>query len=182
MRARYEKKVGWGNLWPTFLYWFFEWGQDNKTGWYAFCPAFLRMEFSLLHLMPAIARAHASTCATSLMCVKKKHVQLLFMTLIVWDIGTKKMQEITKTSNLIVDHFSLTIVNLSLGWILCFHVWHQNEGKFLVWCEYYNHFSIYQPSCVSLLVSQQGTLSNPEAYSELCQTSKMECFAKIANG
>ena len=28
----------------------------------------------------------------------------------------------------------------------------------------------------------QNSLSNPEAYSEPCQTSKMECFAKIVNG
>ena len=39
-----------------------------------------------------------------------------------------------------------------------------------------------QPSQVSLLQLQQGKLSNPEAYTEPCQTSKMECFAKIANG
>ena len=39
----------------------------------------------------------------------------MFMTLIAWDIGTKKMKDRTKTSNLIVDDFSLTFVNLSLG-------------------------------------------------------------------
>ena len=37
------------------------------------------------------------------------------MTLIVWNIGTKKMKERTKTCNLIVDHFSLTSVNLLLA-------------------------------------------------------------------
>ena len=31
------------------------------------------------------------------------------------DIGTRKMKEKTKTSNLIVDHFSLNFVNLSLA-------------------------------------------------------------------
>ena len=52
---------------------------------------------------------HACDCThdriTSLMHVKKKHVPFLFMTLIVWDIGTEKMKERTKTSNLVVDEF-----------------------------------------------------------------------------
>ena len=55
--------------------------------------------------------------------------------------------------------------------MLHFHVWLQNKSKFLVWDEYYNQFGIYQPSCVSLLEQQQINLSNPEAYSELCQKS-----------
>ena len=37
---------------------------------------------------------------------KKWHVSFLFMTLIVQDIGTKRMKEWTKKLNLIVDHFS----------------------------------------------------------------------------
>ena len=36
-------------------------------------------------------------------------------------------------------------------------------------------------SHVSLLEPWQSNLSNPEAYSESCQTSKMECFANIVN-
>ena len=88
---------------------------------------------SLLHLMRAIASAHASTRATSLMRVKNsmRH-SLRLMTLIIWDIGTKKMKERTKTSNLTVDHFSLTFVSL----MLYFHVWLQNKGKCLVCSEY----------------------------------------------
>ena len=39
-----------------------------------------------------------------------------------------------------------------------------------------------QHSRVSLLEPRQSNLTNPEAYSEPCQTSKMDCFAKIANG
>ena len=35
---------------------------------------------------------------------------------------------------------------------------------------------------VSLLEPAQNNLSNPEVYSEPCQTSKMDCFAKIVNG
>ena len=128
--------------------------------------------FSLLHLMRTIERANTSTYSTSLM---------RFMALIVWDIGTKKMKERTKTSNLIVDHFSLTFVNLSQAWMLYFFVWLQNKGKFLVWSEYYNQFGIYRPSFVSLLWLQQSNLSTPEVYSERCQTSKMECFMKIVN-
>ena len=37
-------------------------------------------------------------------------------------------------------------------------------------------------SRVSLIEPRQNNLSNPEAYSELCQTPKMEYFAKIING
>ena len=33
--------------------------------------------------------------------------------------------------------------------------------------------------CVSLLEPQKNNWSNPEAYSEPCQTSKMQCFVKI---
>ena len=103
------------------------------------------------------------------------------MTLIVWDTGTKKMEERTKTSNLIIDHFSLTFVNLSLAWMLYFHVWLQNKGKFLVWSEYYNQFGMY-PVYPRILEPRQVNLSNPEAYSEPCQTSKMEFLAKLVNG
>ena len=37
-------------------------------------------------------------------------------------------------------------------------------------------------SRVSLLELKQNNLSNLEAYSKLCQTSKMKCFAKIVKG
>ena len=53
----------------------------------------------------------------------------MFMTF-VSDIATKKMKERAKTSNLIVDHFSLTFVNLSLGSILYLHEWLQNKENF----------------------------------------------------
>ena len=65
---------------------------------------------------------------------------------------------------------------------LYFRVWLQNKGKFLVWSEYYDHFGIYQHSRVSLLEPRQNNLSNPEAYSEPCQASKMEFFSEIVNG
>ena len=96
------------------------------------------------------------------------------MTLIVWDIGAKKIWERTKTSNLIVDHFSSTFVNLLLDWMLYFHVRLQNKGKFIVSSEYYNHFGIYQPSRLSFLEPRQINLSNPEEYSGPCRTPKME--------
>ena len=38
----------------------------------------------------------------------------------------------------------------------------------------YNQFGIYQPSRVSLLKPRQNNLSDPEAYSEPCQISKMD--------
>ena len=89
---------------------------------------------NLLRLMHAIACTHTSTHATSLMLIKNC-MHHLCLTLIFWDIRTKKMKEKTKKSNLIVDHFSLTFVNLLLAWILYFHVLLQNKGKFLVWIE-----------------------------------------------
>ena len=104
------------------------------------------------------------------------------MKLFIWYIGTKKIKERTKTPSLVVDCFSLTLVNLSLAWILCFHVWHYNKGKFFVSSEYYNQFGIYQPSLVSLLKLRQNNLRDPQAYPEPCQTSKMDCFVKIVNG
>ena len=39
------------------------------------------------------------------MHVKNSNTSLMFMTLIARDIGTKKMKDRTKTSNLIVDDF-----------------------------------------------------------------------------
>ena len=63
--------------------------------------------------MRTIARAHASTRATSSIHVENS-THHLDLSLIVWDIGTKKMKTKTKTSNVIVDRFSLTFVNLSL--------------------------------------------------------------------
>ena len=137
--------------------------------------------YSLFHLMHAIVPAHARTRTTTLKRVKNSTCHF-FMTLIVWDIGTKKIKEKIRTSDLIVDHFSLTFVNLLLAWMLYFHAWHQNKGKFLVWSEYYDQFGIYQPSGVSLVEPLQNNLSNPEAYSESCPASKMECSAKILNG
>ena len=39
----------------------------------------------------------------------------MYMALRFWDIRMKKMKERIKTSNLMVDHFSLTFVNLLLA-------------------------------------------------------------------
>ena len=101
------------------------------------------------------------------------------MTIIVWNIGTNKMKERSKTSNLIVDHFSLTFINLSLAWMLSFHIWFQNKGKSLVWSEYYNQFGINQHSCVSPhLRTTASQLSNPQKYGEPFQISKMKFFCE----
>ena len=104
------------------------------------------------------------------------------MKLFIWYVETKKIKERTKTPSLVVDSFSLTLVNLLLAWMLYFHVWNYNKGKFFVSSEYYNLFGIYQPSRVSLLKPRQKNLSDPEAYPEPCQASKMDCFVKIVNG
>ena len=102
--------------------------------------------------MHAIACALTSTQTTSLRCVKNSTVYDTYF-LKHW----KEENERAKN----------------------FHVWHPNKRKFSVWSEYYNQFGIYQPSCVSLLKPHHlSNLSNPEAYSEFCQISKVECFAK----
>ena len=107
----------------------------------------------------------------------------MFMTLIVWDMATKKMKERTNASNLIVDHFSFTFVKLSLAGMLHFYQWLQIKRKFLVRSEYYDEFGIYQPFRVStILEPREVNLSNPEAYSEPCQIPKMKFFAKKFNG
>ena len=41
------------------------------------------------------------------------------------------MKKRSKTSNRIVDHFSVTFANLSLAGMLYFHVWPQNKGEIL---------------------------------------------------
>ena len=56
------------------------------------------------------------------------------------------------------------------------------DFKIKLCSECYNQFDIYQPFCVFPLEPQQNNLSNPQTYSEPCQTSKMKCFAKIVNG
>ena len=130
-----------------------------------------------------IACTHASTRTTSLMHVKNSMHQL-FMTLIFCNTGMKKMKEKSETSIWIVDHFSLTFVNLLLAWMLYYRMYDcRIRGKFWVWGKYYNQFCIYQMFlCISLKEPHKINLSNPEACSELCQISKMECFAKIVNG
>ena len=77
----------------------------------------------------AITRAHASTLAKFDRC-KKWHTPLLFMTLIYWDIGTEKMIKRLKTSNWIVDHFSLIFVNFRYLECYTFYM-NRNKGKML---------------------------------------------------
>ena len=126
---------------------------------------------SLIHLMHAIACTHAGTCAASLMRVKNNLCPFCLWHLLPghWN----EENERTKTSNWIAVHFSLTIVKLLLTWMLYFHEWLQNKGKFQVCREYYNQFGIYQHSLVSLFKPRQNNLSNPEAYSEPCQACKI---------
>ena len=54
------------------------------------------------------------------------------------------------------------------------------RGKFLVWSKQCKRLA-YINIPVYHLEPRQSNLSNPEAYSEHCQTSEMECFAKIVN-
>ena len=89
--------------------------------------------------------------------------------------------ERTKTSNWVADHFSLTIVELLLTWMLYFHVWLQKNEEIIICREYYNQFGIYKRFRASLLEPRWNNLSNPETYPDPYQKSKMECFAKIVN-
>ena len=127
--------------------------------------------------MRVIARASTGTHITSLLCVKNSTHNFCLWQL--WSGTLEQRKEKTKTSKLIVDHFSLTFANLLLAWMLYFHVWRQNMGKFLIWSEFYNQFGIYQHSRVFLLEPLPIILSNPEVYSEPSQIYTIECFVKI---
>ena len=120
---------------------------------------------------------HASTCATSLMDIKNS-------TVVLWDNEMKKMKQRSKASNWMIDRFSLIFVILSFAWMLYFHVLYdfriREKLEFGVNTIISLIYSKY--SCLSLLEPVQNNLSNPEVYSEPCQTSKMDCFAKILNG
>ena len=94
--------------------------------------------FSLFHLMCAIASAHTSTRTTSLMPVKNSTHHLGLWHLLSGTMEQRKWKKEWKH-----DHFSLTFVTLLLAWMLYFHVWFQNKGKFLVQSEYYNQSGIY---------------------------------------
>ena len=117
--------------------------------------------------MHAIAWPLTSTRATSLMHVKSSTYHFCLWKLFAWYIGTKKIKERTKISS-----FPLTLVNLSLAWMLYMYD---------ITIRKYNQFGIYQPSRVSLLKPRQNNLSDPEAYWELGQIYKMDCFVKIVN-
>ena len=106
---------------------------------------------------------HTSTHATSLMHVKSSMCHFCLWRLCCGTLEQRNQRR-AKTLNLIVDHFSLTFVNLSLAWMLYSYIWLQNNEKFLFWSECCNQFGIYQPSYVSLLEPQENNLSNPEAY------------------
>ena len=83
---------------------------------------------TVIHLMHVIACTHASTCTTSLMCVKKTCTSVYHTCLGHWNEENERI----KTSNRIVDHFSLTFVKLLLTWMLYFHIWLQNKRKILI--------------------------------------------------
>ena len=112
------------------------------------------------------------TCTTSLIHVKNSITTSIYDAYYLghWNEENERR---AKTSNLIVDCFLLTFINLLWAWLLYFHVLLWNKGKFLVWSEYYNQFGIYQPSFVLPIEPQQNNLNNPEAYSKPCQTFKM---------
>ena len=94
----------------------------------------------------------------------------MFMTLIVWDIGAQKLKERTKTSNLIVDHFSLTFYQLECCTSMYDFRIRENSQfgvKTIISVSYIN-----LPMYPRVLEPRQVNLSNADAYSEPCQISK----------
>ena len=104
------------------------------------------------------------------------------MTLIVWDIGMKKIKQRAKVSNWITDHFSLIFFILLFVWMLYFHVLYDFRIREKIWVNTIISLIHSKYSRVFLLEPRQNNLRNPKAYSELCKTSKMDCFPKIFNG
>ena len=94
----------------------------------------------------------------------------------------KKMKQREKASNWIIDDFSLIFVILSFVWLLYFHVLCDFRIREKIWVNTIISLIYSKYSLASLLEPEQNNLSNPEAYSELWQTSKLEYFAKIVNG
>ena len=109
---------------------------------------------SLLHLM----HAHASTLATSLIRVKNNS-PILLITLVVWNIGMKKMKERSKTSNWTVNHFFSTFVNPLLAWMLNFYVWLQNRKNSKFGVNTINSLVYIRYSRVSLFEPWQNNLT-----------------------
>ena len=83
---------------------------------------------SLLCLIRAIARAHPSTIATSLIRVKNS-THHFSLTLIYWDIGMEKMIERSKTLNWTVNNFSLIFVKLNVSFSVVLPIWIGIRGK-----------------------------------------------------
>lgn len=84
-------------------------------------------QFSLLHLIRAMAHGHASTQASSLMCVKIAPAISVYHTFCLQHWNGKNEKK-TKNIKFNSDHFSLIFSNLSLTWMLYVQ-------KFLVWSE-----------------------------------------------
>ena len=102
--------------------------------------------------------AHASTLATSLIRVKNNS-PILFITLVVWNIGMKKMKERSKTSNWTVSHFFSTFVNPLLAWMLYFYVWLQNRKNSKFGVNTINSLVYIRYSRVSLFEPWQNNLT-----------------------
>ena len=94
----------------------YQWSSNNGPKIYSFTISFIVIIGSLLYLMHAIALAHASKRAPSpISATNSTHHFCL------WHLLSRTLEQWKwkkKTSNLIVDYFSLTFVNLSLP---CLH-------------------------------------------------------------
>ena len=92
----------------------------------------------------------------------------MFMTLTAWEIGTTKMKDRTKTSNLIVDDQLESYTSMYDFRIRENPQFGLSNLISLVYINLSAYLRILEPPRVNL--------SNPEAYSEPCQISKMEIF------
>ena len=135
---------------------------------------------SLTHLTWAIACTHLSTLATSLMHVKISTHHFCSGHSLCVEIEIKKMKD-KKTSNWRVVHFSFFCLPfVSLDVVLSCMASHKGENS-LFGVNTISSLAYSKRSCVSLVELLQKDLSNPEAYSEPCQTPKIKYFAKIIN-
>ena len=128
-------------------------------------------KISLLYLMCTIARAHAGTRTTSLICVKNstRHFSLWHLLPGALERRKWKKENIKFNSSSIFFNLCWPFVRLNVV-LPCMA---SEYGEIL-----YSEFDIYQPSHVSFLEPWQSNWSNPEGYLEPSETSKIKFFCE----
>ena len=130
--------------------------------------------------MHAIRSAHGSLCATDLMHVKNSMCHFCLLYLFSRTLVWRKWKKYQKHQIEQLIFFLWSLLTFCLLEFCTSMYEFRKKGKLLVnnliSLAYIKHFS------VSLCKPWQNNLSNPKAFSEPCQTSKVECFAKRVNG